>query len=87
MPTARDLAKLATELYGTHVGAESYVEGLIIDRSKVSSLGFTDSSFGVWSGEEDDRYYAYTRDFLSSTTDLVNDLRYLSINQAVCVGD
>ena len=90
MPTADDLAKLATELYKGNptVGAKQYVSDLQLDTSKASSLGFTDSSFYVWSGEEYTSIYAYYRYFTQQFTDCDYGLsRGISGHQAVCVGE
>ena len=88
MPTADDLAKLATELYGVQVGAKQDINsGLTLDTSKASSLGFTGTSFYVWSGEELNNGYAYYRYFNSSRTLWQNNFRRLSYLQALCLGD
>ena len=88
MPTAKDLGKLATELYGVQVGAKQKIySGLNQDTSKASSMGFTGSSFYVWSGEEHGIYYAYSRYFLSSSTYWSDYGRNLTSFQAMCVAD
>ncbi len=88
MPTADDLAKLATELYGVQVGAEQDIDrGLTLDTSKASSMGFTDEGFNVWSGEEGLNRYVFYRSFYSSFTDWYYDYRGRSSFQAVCLGD
>ena len=90
MPTADDLAKLATELYKEHpsVGAKQDIgRGLTLDTSKASSMGFTGSEFAVWSGEEYYSYYAYYRIFYSSNTYWRSNFRNLSNRQAVCLGN
>ena len=95
MPTMADLGKLATELYKEHpsVGAQQNIRsGLTLDTSKASSMGFTGSSFFVWSGEEfeesvDD--YAFLRLFASSNTFSLGSYRKDSGGafQAMCVAD
>ncbi len=90
MPTADDLAKLATELYKGNptVGAKQYVSDLQLDTSKASSLGFSNSRFYVWSGEEYTSIYAYYRYFTQQFTDCDYGLsRGISGHQAVCVGE
>ena len=87
MPTMDDLAKLATELYGTTVGAEQDIGYLQLDSSKASSMGFTEQYFSVWSGEEYNSYYAKYRRFRSSDTSWYGASRDSSRNQAVCVGE
>ena len=90
MSTMEDLAKLATELYKGNptVGAKQNVSGLQLDTSKASSLGFGNSDFWVWSGEENGSVNAYTRYFGQSDTSWSS---YYSRNgsrgQAVCVGE
>ena len=89
MPTMADLGKLATELYKEHpsVGAYQYIANLTLDTSKVSSMGFTGSSFYVWSGVEYSSNYAYRRTFYSSYTHWNYYGRVFSYGQAVCLGD
>ena len=90
MPTMEDLGKLATELYKEHpsVGAKQDINsGLTLDPSKASSMGFTGSSFFVWSGEESNSNIAYNRLVTSSNTKWNFSLRSRSLNQAVCLGD
>ena len=90
MPTMADLGKLATELYKEHpsVGAKQDIDdGLTLDSSKASSLGFTGTSFYVWSGEELAGDIAYYRDFGSSDTSWDNFYRNCGYYQAVCLGD
>ena len=89
MPTADDLAKLATELYGTSVGAEQDIwnGGLTLDTSKASSLGFTGTSFYVWSGKDLNSGFAYYRAFSSLGTLWGYNYRTYSNFQAVCAGE
>ena len=90
MPTMADLGKLATELYKEHpsVGAKQDIDdGLTLDTSKASSMGFTGSEFYVFSGEEASSYEAYERRFYPSNTDWYDDGRNVSSNQAVCSGE
>ena len=92
MPTAADLGKLATELYGVQVGAKQDISPVTLDRSKASSMGFTRYWFFVWSGEEYDDFFAYFRGFESSDTYWLTDVhdghgRDNSYPQAVCSGD
>ncbi len=89
MPTLEDLGKLATELYKEHpsVGAKEYIDSVTLDTSKAASMGFTGASFQVWSGEEENSYYASTRPFHSSDTGLGSAFRRYSGSQAVCLGD
>ena len=90
MATLDDLGKLATELYKEHpsVGAKQTIwSGITLDTSKASSLGFGNSEFFVWSGEEKDSDGAYDRAFLQSFTAAVRYDRDASGFQAVCSGD
>ena len=92
MPTADDLAKLATELYKEHpsVGAYQSVYNITIDTSKLSSLGFTGSGtqeFNVWSnvgGSDDNAYY---RTFYSSYTSGGGNYRGAGTYQTICISD
>ena len=90
MPTMADLGKLATELYKGNptVGAMGDSYSLQLDTSKVSSLGFTSSSFAVLSGEENDSSFAYYRSFgKTGTNGSSYGNRDNSYYQAVCLGD
>ena len=91
MPTMADLGKLATELYKEHpsVGAKQDIDdGLTLDTSKASSMGFSGVIFSVWSGEEEDNHYAYLRSFRSSATAWYGSHRYWGKGaQAVCIGE
>ena len=88
MPTADDLAKLATELYKGNpiLGVEQYADAEL-DTSKASSLGFGDSSFSVWSGEENYGPSAYSHSFMMSNTYWGYGSRSSYGIQAVCLSD
>ena len=90
MPTMAQLGQLATKLYKSHptVGPKQDVENLRLDTSAVTAMGFTGSSFSVWSGSEKyNNGLAYYRYFDSSETYYDDRPRSLSDVQAVCVGD
>ena len=90
MPTLGDLAELATELYKEHPtvgGRQDKRGGITLDRSKASSMGFTGSSFFVWSKMEGNKYNAFSRSFRSSDTRLNYSNRNGSNLQAMCLGD
>ncbi len=88
MPTLDDLAKLATKLYGVQVGAKQNIsEGLTLDTSVATAMGFSGSFFYVWAGEEYDFRYASNRGFYSSSTIWNGNHRGNSNYQAVCLGD
>ncbi len=69
MPTASDLAKIASLLYegNATVGAKQDVNGLTYN-GKASQYGFPEPSFWVWSGEEYFGYGAYFRYFGTTLT-------------------
>ena len=55
MPTMEQLAQLATDIYGTEIGAYEDVEELSWDEEDVSaflSASSSSSYFNIWSGEE-----------------------------------
>ena len=92
MPTADDLAELAKVVYNTSsINSSGYTGNLTLDASKASSMGFSLSrsgAFTVWSGEERNSVYVYSRVFALSDTYWVNcGLRSGSGTQAVCLGD
>ena len=89
MPTANDLAKLATELYKEHpsVGAYNAIADLTLDTSNASSMGSTGSSLYIWSGEANGSDRAYIRAFELLGTHWPCYNRNDSSNQAVCLGD
>ena len=90
MPTMADLGKLATELYKEHPSVGAYQDiddGLTLDTSKASSMGFTGAFFYVWSGEETDSNYACHRRFQSSHTDWTDGGRHGTYNLVFCLGD
>ena len=88
MPTQADITELAKVLYNTSSINSGWTENLTLDTSVASSLGFTGTPFYVWSGEEDDRYGAYSRLFFPSYTTWGNGSRnYNSYHQALCLGD
>ena len=91
MPTADDLAKLASQLYKGNPGIgaeESQRGGLQWDQDAATALGFTSSGFTLWSGEEYDSYHACYREFYSTRSRWYEyGYRYRSFYQAVCLGD
>ena len=53
MPTEADLTELAKVLYNyPSIPPNNSIDNLTLDTSKASSMGFTGTSFYVWSGEE-----------------------------------
>ena len=91
MPTQSDLTELAKVLYNTsRINSSGTTSGLTLDTSKASSMGFSGTSFYVWSGEESSSSNAYIRTFYSSNTSwgygYGRNNRY-STSRAVCVAD
>jgi len=89
MPTASDLAKIASAIYegNPSIGATSYVSGLTYKPGTATSLGLPEPSFSLWSGEEDSIYLAYYRYFGPTYSTWGNSSRGYSKIQAVCLGD
>ena len=88
MPTRADLTELAKVVYNTsNINSSGYTNNLTLDTSKASSMGFTGSTFYVWSGEEEDSYSAYFRYFSSPRTAWFYVYRYGSYVPAVCLAD
>ncbi len=91
MPTAEQLAQLATYVYnydGT-IGAEQDVSGLAMDTTKASqflSASPYSNYFYVWSGE-DYGHYAYFRYFKSTDTGWFFFTRHSRNLLAVCIGE
>ena len=87
MPTEADLTELAKVLYNAlNIKSSGWTSDLTLDTSKASSMGFTGSSFYVWSGEELNSVNTYFRAFSSSFTywDYVG--RDYGV-QTVCIGE
>ena len=89
MPTAAQLAELASQLY---VGNPSIVEYQNKDNiqfdsnsSTAKALGLT-PDFYLWSGEESSSGYAYYRTFYATSSGMYLDNRFYN-KQAVCLGD
>ena len=93
MPTAEDLANLASELYGIDISAEERRSNIKLDTQKATSIGFSVASNGfvVWTGEEYNsggKTAAFIRTFGASSTLWIQGGRYSSSTiQAVCLGD
>ena len=92
MPTADDLANLASQLYKGNPTIGDSIGGLIWDQDAASALGFTSTNFYLWSGEEDDRdgVYsngAYVRYFGSTFSYWNTNGRGSNGSQAVCIAD
>ena len=77
MPTASDLTKLASQLYG---GGRQW------NQDAATSLGFTSPGFYLWSGEELSSGVAYRRSFpLRGGSLYFENNRFTSDNRAVCI--
>ena len=89
MPTRDDLTELAKVLYNTSNISSSYsTENLTLDTSKASSMGFTGTSFYVWSGKELDNHgLVSTRTFESTRLDRGSIGRESNDVQTVCIGE
>ena len=88
MPTANDLAKIASAIYkgNPSVGATEDVTDLTYIAGTATSLGLPEPSFWLWSGEELGST-AYYRVFISSRTNWGNNDHGRSFVQAVCLTD
>ena len=90
MPTAAQLAELASQLYvgNPSIGAEEYKDNIQFDSnsSTAKALGLT-PYFYLWSGEEGGSTSAYHRDFSPTSSGWGYRNRRRSYFQAVCVGD
>ena len=90
MPTMAQLGALASQLYvgNPTIGAKEDKDNIQFDSnsSTAKSLGLT-PYFYLWSGEELGFDYAYDRSFLTTGSHWLNEARYDSTNQAVCLGD
>ena len=90
LPTGAQLAELASQLYvgNPSIGAKESKNNIQFDSnsSTAKALGLT-SGFYLWSGEEDNSCYAYFRVFGPTYSNWINDFRYLSNGQAVCLGE
>ena len=88
MPTADDLAKLASQLYkgNPSIGAYQSYNGQL-DQDAATALGFTSPNFILWSGEEYGSGNAYARNFGSTYSFYGNASRDRSYIQAVCLGE
>ena len=90
LPKSDELAKIATDVYGTTVGSTQNIDsGLTLNATKVAEYGFRNPSgsrwFSLWSGQEasvDDAYGLY---FSTSGTYWTSLSRTNSTRQAVCV--
>ena len=89
MPTASDLAKIASAIYeyNPSIGATQNILGLTYKPGTATSLGLPEPSFSLWSGEETGNAYAYDRSFYPTSSYWLNGNRSRSTFQAVCLGD
>ena len=90
MITLAELGQLAGLLYKEHptVGAKQDIwNNITLDTSVATAMGFSGSSFRVWSGEVINRYLANRRYFYPSDTGWSDGYRYDSKPQVVCSGD
>jgi hypothetical protein len=89
MPTASDLATIASAIYDGNpsIGATTSKAGLTYTSGTATALGLPEPTFWLWSGEEYSSYYAYTRYFYATGSSWNNGLRYSYYIQALCLGD
>jgi len=88
LPTEAELAQLASEFYGTTIGATEYKEATLNTSKLPESFSGLGPSWGrLWSGGESSYTNAYYRDFFSSYTDRNSVYRNNSGGRAVCVGE
>ena len=90
MPTAAQLAELASQMYvgNPSIGARKYKDNIQFDSnsSTAKALGLT-PYFYLWSGEERSSDNAYNRSFGTTDSNWINGYRGDGSNQAVCLGD
>ena len=89
MPSADDLAKLATQLYkgNPSIGAEQNLYNLQLDQDAATALGFSAYGFRLWTSEEKDIYSSYARFFSSTSSDFSPNRRDYDYFKAVCIID
>ncbi len=89
MPTRDDLTELAKVLYNTSNISSSYsMDNLTLDSSKASSMGFTGTSFYVWSGKELNNHgLVSSRTFESTRLSSGSIGRESNDVQTVCIGE
>ena len=90
MPTASDLAKMASAIYegNPNIGATSYVSGLTYKPGTATSLGLPEPDSIVWSGLEANSYHAFARNFLRTSSSWGSGFsRNHNTAYAVCLGD
>ena len=89
MPTAEDLAKLASHLYkgNPSIGATQDVNNLQWNQDAATALGFTSPNFYLWSDEEISSDRVRERYFSPVNVYWGTGRRYDSYLQAVCLSD
>ncbi len=89
MITLAELGQLASLLYKEHpsVGAYQGIEGLTLDTSVATAMGFSGTFFYVWSGEEINWDFVNGRNFYSSESYGGNFSRHSSNWLVICSGD
>lgn len=89
MPTAADLAKIASAIYegNPSISATGRTDNLIYKPGTATSLGLPEPSFYLWSGEEGVGGAAYNRGFTPTDSLWYRSDRSNRNTQAVCLGD
>ena len=90
MPTMAQLGELASQLYvgNPTIGAKEYKDNIQFDSNSdtAKALGLTPYFF-LWSAEESNSYYAYSRIFNTTYSSWSSYTRGSSYFQAVCLGE
>ena len=94
MPTPADLVEIASLVYkgNPHIAPDGWTDGLEIDEDKATSLGYTGTSFSIWSNQENGSRDASIRFFDQSYTGAVNTGAYGNRGTrpgtlAICIGE
>ena len=88
MASPAQLAEIANYVYNTSgVGAEQNKLNLSLNSTKATDLGLPSSSFYLWSNKEDTGEVTFGRDFDSTYSGWVPNLRHFNYLLAVCIGD
>jgi hypothetical protein len=89
MPTASDLASIASAIYDGNpsIGSTEYRNDLTYTSGTATALGLPEPTFRLWSGEEFSSLHAYNRNFDATDSRWYANYRYYNGIQALCVSD
>ena len=89
LPSQSDLVEIAKVLYPNQtINSNGFTDNLTYTAGTATSLGFSEPSFYLWSGEEYSSYGAYGRGFYTTYSSWFDYGRgYGGIAQAVCLGE